>query len=75
MAEVQDRWLSKALTADEWSFELRVRYPPVSLKELCSQDKVTFHYYYDQVFLLHIHTYIFSFLLYPVILNCIFNLS
>ncbi|XP_077283384.1 protein tyrosine kinase 2 Fak isoform X2 [Arctopsyche grandis] len=49
MAEVQEKWLSKALTADEWCFELRVRYPPASLKELCNQDKVTFHYYYDQV--------------------------
>lgn len=28
---------------------MRVRYLPNSLQELCEKDKVTFHYYYDQV--------------------------
>lgn len=50
MAEVQEKWLSKSSTTDEWCFELRVRYPPSSLKDLYNEDKVTFHYYYDQVF-------------------------
>lgn len=51
MAEVQEKWLAKSSTTDEWCFELRVRYPPSNLKDLYNQDKVTFHYYYDQVFI------------------------
>lgn len=39
----------KKLPIPEWRFELRVRYLPSSLQELCEKDKVTFHYYYDQV--------------------------
>ncbi|KXJ25084.1 focal adhesion kinase 1 isoform X2 [Exaiptasia diaphana] len=35
--------------ADEWKYLLRVRYLPVSYKELYQTDKVTFFYFYDQV--------------------------
>ncbi|KAL4716516.1 hypothetical protein ACJJTC_015944 [Scirpophaga incertulas] len=34
---------------DDWRLELRVRYLPLSMRELCEKDRVTFHYYYDQV--------------------------
>ncbi|XP_049879797.1 focal adhesion kinase 1 isoform X3 [Pectinophora gossypiella] len=35
--------------ASEWRLELRVRYLPANLRALCDADRVTFHYYYDQV--------------------------
>lgn len=35
--------------ADEWKYQLRVRYFPKDLKELYTRDKVTFFYLYDQV--------------------------
>ncbi|KAJ0171489.1 hypothetical protein K1T71_013039 [Dendrolimus kikuchii] len=35
--------------ASEWRLELRVRYLPANLRDLCDSDRVTFHYYYDQV--------------------------
>lgn len=48
----QDTPVSELLTkwpASEWRLELRVRYLPANLRELCEADRVTFHYYYDQV--------------------------
>ncbi|XP_026750558.2 focal adhesion kinase 1 isoform X7 [Galleria mellonella] len=48
----QDTPVSELLTkwpASEWRLELRVRYLPANLRELCDSDRVTFHYYYDQV--------------------------
>ncbi|XP_026332710.1 focal adhesion kinase 1 isoform X4 [Hyposmocoma kahamanoa] len=44
VSELQSQW-----PASEWRLELRVRYLPASLRELCEADRVTFHYYYDQV--------------------------
>ncbi|KAG7300921.1 hypothetical protein JYU34_015270, partial [Plutella xylostella] len=44
VSELQTRW-----PASEWRLELRVRYLPVNLRDLCERDRVTFHYYYDQV--------------------------
>lgn len=35
--------------ADEWKYQLRVRYFPKDLKELYTRDKVTFFYLFDQV--------------------------
>lgn len=35
--------------ADEWKYQLRVRYFPKDLRELYTRDKVTFFYLYDQV--------------------------
>lgn len=49
----QDTPVSELLTkwpASEWRLELRVRYLPANLRDLCDADRVTFHYYYDQVF-------------------------
>ncbi|XP_054707626.1 focal adhesion kinase 1-like [Uloborus diversus] len=37
------------LSIDEWRYELRVRYLPSDLRELYEKDKVTFHYFYEQV--------------------------
>lgn len=48
----QDTPVSELLTkwpASEWRLELRVRYLPANLRDLCDADRVTFHYYYDQV--------------------------
>ncbi|XP_072948430.1 focal adhesion kinase 1 [Epargyreus clarus] len=48
----QDTPVSELLTrwpASEWRLELRVRYLPANLRGLCEADRVTFHYYYDQV--------------------------
>ncbi|KAL0861557.1 hypothetical protein ABMA27_009064 [Loxostege sticticalis] len=48
----QDTPVSELLTkwpASEWRLELRVRYLPANLRALCDADRVTFHYYYDQV--------------------------
>ncbi|KAJ8710779.1 hypothetical protein PYW08_009294 [Mythimna loreyi] len=48
----QDTPVSELLTkwpASEWRLELRVRYLPANLRDLCDGDRVTFHYYYDQV--------------------------
>lgn len=33
----------------ECRYELRIRYLPLNLNDLYEKDKVTFHYYYDQV--------------------------
>ncbi|KAH9637378.1 hypothetical protein HF086_011991 [Spodoptera exigua] len=47
----QDTPVSELLTkwpASEWRLELRVRYLPANLRDLCDADRVTFHYYYDQ---------------------------
>ncbi|XP_045505346.1 focal adhesion kinase 1 isoform X2 [Colias croceus] len=41
--------LLAAWPASEWRLELRVRYLPANLRDLCDSDRVTFHYYYDQV--------------------------
>ncbi|CAH2057207.1 unnamed protein product, partial [Iphiclides podalirius] len=48
----QDTPVSELITrwpASEWRLELRVRYLPANLRDLCDADRVTFHYYYDQV--------------------------
>ncbi|CAH2246883.1 jg19248 [Pararge aegeria aegeria] len=48
----QDTPVSELLAkwpASEWRLELRVRYLPANLRDLCDSDRVTFHYYYDQV--------------------------
>ncbi|XP_063629448.1 focal adhesion kinase 1 [Cydia splendana] len=48
----QDTPVSELLSkwpASEWRLELRVRYLPANLRGLCDSDRVTFHYYYDQV--------------------------
>ncbi|XP_050356024.1 focal adhesion kinase 1 isoform X2 [Nymphalis io] len=48
----QDTPVSELITkwpASEWRLELRVRYLPANLRDLCDSDRVTFHYYYDQV--------------------------
>ncbi|XP_013181827.1 PREDICTED: focal adhesion kinase 1 isoform X2 [Papilio xuthus] len=44
VSELAARW-----PASEWRLELRVRYLPANLRDLCDADRVTFHYYYDQV--------------------------
>ncbi|XP_013149306.1 PREDICTED: focal adhesion kinase 1-like [Papilio polytes] len=44
VSELTSRW-----PASEWRLELRVRYLPANLRDLCDADRVTFHYYYDQV--------------------------
>ncbi|XP_037297412.1 focal adhesion kinase 1 isoform X3 [Manduca sexta] len=44
VSELLSRW-----PASEWRLELRVRYLPANLRDLCDADRVTFHYYYDQV--------------------------
>ncbi|GBP47045.1 Focal adhesion kinase 1 [Eumeta japonica] len=44
VSELRTRW-----PAAEWRLELRVRYLPASLRDLSDKDRVTFHYYYDQV--------------------------
>ncbi|KAJ8925398.1 hypothetical protein NQ315_009230 [Exocentrus adspersus] len=48
MQQVHEKYLKKHPNS-EWRYDLRVRYLPTSLKELHDKDKVTFHYYYDQV--------------------------
>ncbi|CAH1775354.1 unnamed protein product [Owenia fusiformis] len=35
--------------ADDWRYELRVRYLPMNFSTLLSKDKVTFYYFYDQM--------------------------
>ncbi|CAG9792646.1 unnamed protein product [Diatraea saccharalis] len=44
VSELLSRW-----GVAEWRLELRVRYLPASLRSLQDADRVTFHYYYDQV--------------------------
>jgi focal adhesion kinase 1 len=39
----------KEAAAEEWRFELRVRYLPTDLSDLYERDKTTFCCYYDQV--------------------------
>ncbi|XP_019880199.2 focal adhesion kinase 1 isoform X4 [Aethina tumida] len=48
MQQVHEKYLKKHPNS-EWRYDLRIRYLPTSLKELYDRDKVTFHYYYDQV--------------------------
>ncbi|CAH0551900.1 unnamed protein product [Brassicogethes aeneus] len=48
MQQVHEKYLKKHPNS-EWRYDLRIRYLPKSLKELYDKDKVTFHYYYDQV--------------------------
>ncbi|XP_013406550.1 focal adhesion kinase 1-like [Lingula anatina] len=48
MYQVRQKYESK-YPADEWRYELRVRYLPKSFQELQIRDKVTFYYLYDQV--------------------------
>ena len=40
--------------ADRWRFELRVRYLPADLHQLYDKDRVTFHFYYQQVSLIRV---------------------
>lgn len=46
--QVIDKYCKK-MAITEWRFEMRIRYLPQSLHELCEKDIVTFHYYYDQL--------------------------
>ncbi|XP_060536521.1 focal adhesion kinase 1-like isoform X6 [Cylas formicarius] len=48
MQQVQEKYLKRHPNSD-WRYELRIRYLPTSLRELYDRDKVTFHFYYDQV--------------------------
>lgn len=48
ITQIIERYCKK-LIISEWRFELRIRYIPLCLTELCEKDKATFHYYYDQV--------------------------
>ncbi|XP_074035838.1 protein tyrosine kinase 2 Fak isoform X3 [Leptinotarsa decemlineata] len=48
MKQVNEKYLKKHPNS-EWRYDLRIRYLPTSLKELYDKDRVTFHYYYDQV--------------------------
>lgn len=48
MKQVQEKYLAKHPNS-EWRYELRIRYLPTSLQDLCEKDRVTFHFYYDQV--------------------------
>jgi hypothetical protein len=48
MKQVQEKYLAKHPNS-EWRYDLRIRYLPTSLQDLCDKDKVTFHYYHDQV--------------------------
>ncbi|XP_074643647.1 focal adhesion kinase 1-like [Tubulanus polymorphus] len=48
MYQVQQKY--EALhPSEEWRYELRVRYLPKSFRELHEKDKVTFFYFYDQL--------------------------
>lgn len=49
MYQVQEKYFKKH-PASEWRYELRIRYVPEDLRELYEKDKVTFFFYYDQVF-------------------------
>ncbi|XP_068893109.1 focal adhesion kinase 1 isoform X8 [Tenebrio molitor] len=48
MKQVQEKYLAKHPNS-EWRYDLRIRYLPTSLQDLCDKDKVTFHYYHDQL--------------------------
>lgn len=48
MQQVFEKYLQKHPHA-EWRYDLRIRYLPTSLRNLFDKDKVTFHFYYDQV--------------------------
>ncbi|XP_046384921.1 focal adhesion kinase 1 [Ischnura elegans] len=48
MYQVQEKYESRH-PHFEWRYELRVRYLPSNLRDLYERDRVTFHYYYDQV--------------------------
>ncbi|CAH1111203.1 unnamed protein product [Psylliodes chrysocephalus] len=48
MQQIHEKYLKKHPNS-EWRYDLRIRYLPTILKELFDRDKVTFHYYYDQV--------------------------
>ncbi|KAJ8673206.1 hypothetical protein QAD02_004468 [Eretmocerus hayati] len=48
MYQVQEKY-EKKHPHSEWRYELRVRYLPQNLNDLYEKDRVTFHYYYDQV--------------------------
>ncbi|XP_076260316.1 protein tyrosine kinase 2 Fak isoform X9 [Rhynchophorus ferrugineus] len=48
MQQVYEKYLKKHPNA-EWRYDLRIRYIPTNLRKLYEKDKVTFHYYYDQV--------------------------
>ncbi|RWS12001.1 focal adhesion kinase 1-like isoform X2 [Dinothrombium tinctorium] len=46
IAQVMNEHRNKS---EDWRYELRVRYLPISLTDILSKDQVTFHYLYDQV--------------------------
>lgn len=48
MQQVYEKYIKKH-PSSEWRYELRVRYFPSSLQDLCERDNVTFYFYYDQV--------------------------
>ncbi|KAL3288796.1 hypothetical protein HHI36_003230 [Cryptolaemus montrouzieri] len=48
MQQVYEKYIKKH-PSSEWRYELRVRYFPSSLQDLCEKDNVTFYFYYDQV--------------------------
>ncbi|CAG9860435.1 unnamed protein product [Phyllotreta striolata] len=48
MQQIHEKYLKKHPNS-EWRYDLRIRYLPTSLRELYDKDKVTFHYYFDQV--------------------------
>ncbi|XP_045463688.1 focal adhesion kinase 1-like isoform X3 [Harmonia axyridis] len=57
MQQVYEKYIKKHPNS-EWRYELRVRYFPFSLQDLCEKDNVTFYFYYDQVrqdYLSHSH--------------------
>ncbi|KAK9873712.1 hypothetical protein WA026_002069 [Henosepilachna vigintioctopunctata] len=47
MQQVYEKYIKKH-PSSEWRYELRVRYFPSSLQDLCEKDNVTFYFYYDQ---------------------------
>lgn len=53
MQQVHEKYLKKHPNSD-WHYDLRIRYLPTTFRELYEKDKVTFHYYYDQVNYIHL---------------------
>ncbi|RZF42277.1 hypothetical protein LSTR_LSTR003895 [Laodelphax striatellus] len=49
MFQVKERFEKEHSPITDWRFELRVRYVPNNLITLYDRDRVTFHFYYDQV--------------------------
>ena len=66
MKQVQEKYLAKHPNS-EWRYDLRIRYLPTSLQDLCDKDKVTFHYYYDQVIRRHSTIFINLYIIYECV--------